>query len=111
MKLALIILSVLSIAIADVFVKFAAKSGDLMTVFKSPWFIAAIVLYIFELVVYTYLFVHKVELSYVGIVQTVIYAVVVLGSGFLFFHETFSMIQYVGIVLALVGVVLVNLPA
>jgi drug/metabolite transporter (DMT)-like permease len=40
----------------------------------------------------------------------VLYAVIVLGAGFIFFHETFTLLQYIGLTLALIGVVLINLP-
>jgi drug/metabolite transporter (DMT)-like permease len=99
----------MAIAIADVFLKQASHSNNFVSALKSGWFWAAIGMYIFQVVAFTYLFVSKIELSVVGIIQTVLYAAIVLGAGFFIYKETFTPLQYTGLGLALLGVILINL--
>ncbi len=104
----LVLLAVFAVAFADVFLKEASKVGTFSLTLRSPWFWAAAGMYLFQVVAFAYLFVSKVELSAVGVIQTALYAIIVLGAGLLFYHETFSATQYVGMALALVGVFLIN---
>ncbi len=102
--------SVLAISIADVFIKKAgvvAQSFGAM--FRNPWFIAAGLLYIVQVIGFGYLLFSGARLSWIGIVQTILYALVVIGSGVLLFHESISLIQAIGIAFAIVGLVLLNL--
>lgn len=66
-------------------------------------------LYIIQIVIFFYIFFKKAELGVVGIMQTALYALIVIGSGILFFDESFSLTQGLGIGLALLGVILINL--
>jgi drug/metabolite transporter (DMT)-like permease len=107
---AILIGSVLCISVADVFIKKAGVSvHSFGAMFRSPWFIAAAFLYILQVVGFGYLFFYGAKLSWIGIVQTILYALVVIGSGVLLFHESISVIQAVGIALAISGLVLLNL--
>jgi drug/metabolite transporter (DMT)-like permease len=108
LALPLVILAVTAVAIADVCLKKAALSGTLASALKSPWMIGAVALYLFQIFFFTYLFVSGTELLYVGILQTALYAAIVLTAGFLLFHESLSAVQMVGMVLALVGAILMN---
>lgn len=102
--------SVLAISIADVFIKKAGVAVQSFgAIFRSPWFIAAGLLYIVQVIGFGYLLFSGARLSWVGIVQTILYALVVIGSGVLLFHESISLIQAIGIVFALIGLVLLNL--
>ncbi|MHB1330675.1 MAG: hypothetical protein ACYCY6_01775 [Minisyncoccota bacterium] len=105
----LLMLAVAAVAIADVFLKKASLGHTLSEAFKSPWMLGAIALYLFQIIFFTYVFVAGAQLTNVGILQTALYAIIVLVSGFLFFKETLTPIQVSGIVLALAGVVLINL--
>ncbi len=108
--LALVTLAVSAVAIADIFLKQASSHGaSLLEAIKSPWMIGAVVLYLFQIFFFTYLFVSGAQLINIGVLQTVLYAVIVLLAGFLIFHESLSTLQIIGAALALVGVILVNL--
>ena len=105
----MLIAAVSAVGLADVFLKKAAVGGTgLAGALKSPWFVGAIALYLFQIFVFTYVFVSGFKLSLVGILQTGLYALITLTAGVLFFSESLSAIQISGIVLTLVGVVLLN---
>ena len=105
----MIILAAAAVAVADVFIKKAALGGSMMAAIKNPWFIGAAVLYLFQVAVFTWAFVAGWQLSIVGILQIVLYAIIVLVSGVVFFHETLTLLQWTGVALALGGVILLNL--
>jgi drug/metabolite transporter (DMT)-like permease len=105
----LLILAVTSVAIADAFLKQSQALGSLSKALMSPWVIAAVLLYLFQIVVFVYLFVSGARLSNIGITQTVLYALIVLIAAALFFKESFTLIQILGIILALIGVALLDL--
>jgi drug/metabolite transporter (DMT)-like permease len=109
LEIGLIILGVSSVGIADVLIKkiFSPRTGFFTDV-KNPLMIAVISLYIIQIIVFSFIFDHKAELGIVGIIQTALYAVIVIGSGILFFNEQISLLQWIGIGLAIVGVVLMN---
>ena len=107
---ALLFLAVTAVAIADIFLKQATANGaSLWEAIKSPWMLGAIFLYLFQIFFFTYVFVAGVPLISVGILQTVLYAVIVLLAGFLLFHESLTGIQIFGTILALSGVLLINM--
>jgi drug/metabolite transporter (DMT)-like permease len=102
--------SILAISIGDVFIKKAGVSSQsFAAMFKNPWFIGAALLYVVQVIGFGYLMFSGAKLSWIGIVQTILYALVVIGSGVLLFHESISLIQGVGIALAITGLVLLNL--
>ena len=107
----LLILAVAAVALADVCLKKAAQSGGtLAQAFLSPWMALAIGLYLFQIFFFTYLFVAGWQLSIIGNLQTVFYALVVLSFGVFYFHETLTAVQVAGICLALIEVYLINTP-
>ncbi len=106
----LLILAVTAVALADVCLKKAAQVGTLSQAFLSPWMALAIGLYLFQIFFFTYLFVAGWQLSIIGNLQTVFYALVVLSFGVIYFHETLTAVQMAGICLALIGVYLINIP-
>ncbi len=105
----LLLLAVTAVAIADVFLKKASVGHTFIETLKSPWMIGTILLYFFQIFFFAYVFVAGVQLVNVGILQTALYAVIVLTAGFLFFNETLSMIQIVGAILTFIGIALINL--
>jgi drug/metabolite transporter (DMT)-like permease len=107
---AAILLSVVAVAIADVMLKKAATHGDLILAFRSPWLATAIGLYLFQIGLFTIVFIAGWKLSIIGALQTALYALIVLAAGVLFFRETLTQIQVAGILLAIGGVVLINWP-
>jgi drug/metabolite transporter (DMT)-like permease len=105
----LLFVSVSAVAIADIFLKETQKAGSLGRALTSPWMLCAIILYLFQIFFFTYLFVSGAKLVNIGIMQTVLYAVIILVAGVFFFEETLSGVQIAGVILALLGVILLNL--
>jgi drug/metabolite transporter (DMT)-like permease len=110
LQISLIILAVIAVAVADAFLKKASDGGSLPRAFQSPWMIGAVLLYLFQILFFTYMFVAGWQLSLVGSLQTVFYALVVLLAGIFIFRESLSLVQGVGVLLAVGGVILINLP-
>lgn len=106
---ALLISAVSAVAIADILLKKTQSAGSFSKALTSPWMLGAIILYLFQILFFTYLFFNGAKIISVGIMQTVLYALIILVGGVSFFKETVSGIQVFGIVFALMGVVLLNL--
>ncbi len=111
LQILFIILVVVAVAIADACLKKASDAGSLHRAFQSPWMMGAILLYLFQILFFTHMFVAGWELSLVGSLQTVFYALVVLLAGVFMFRETLTLVQGVGIMLSIGGVILINLPS
>lgn len=105
----LLFLAISAVAIADVFLKKTQTLGSMTNAFMSPWMLGAVVLYLFQIFFFTYLFISGEKLTSIGIMQTVIYALIVLVSGIFLFGETLSITQMVGVFFAIFGVVLLNI--
>lgn len=106
----LVVIAGASVAIADGLVKQSAfKTHSFSVALKNPLMILAIVLYILQIVLFSYVFVKRWELGIVGLMQMVVYAAIVILLGVLFFHEKISMLQAYGMFLAFTGVLLMNL--
>lgn len=110
LQISLIILAVIPIAVADSFLKKASTEGSLHRAIQSPWMIAALLLYLFQILFLTYIFITGWQLSLVGSLQTVFYVLVVLLAGIFIFRETLTLVQGVGVLFAVGGVILINLP-
>ena len=109
-EIVLVVIAVSSVAIADVFEKkIAVKASNIWTALRDPLIIAVISLYLLQIFIFLYVFVKKAELGFVGIVQTALYAIIVIGSGVLFFEEQISLLKGIGMALAVIGVILINL--
>jgi drug/metabolite transporter (DMT)-like permease len=104
----LIIIAVAAVAVADVCLKRATLPGSLAHALSSPWTLAAVALYLIQVVLFVVVFVNGWKLSVVGMVQTTLYAVVTLGAGVLLFGEVLSLKQALGLAFAAVGVVLLS---
>jgi drug/metabolite transporter (DMT)-like permease len=100
--------AIIAVAVADVLLKKAAMNGGLEGALRSPYLWGAIALYLFQIGFFTYAFVVGWKLSVVGALQTALYALIVVASGVLLYRESLSPQQLVGILLAIVGVVLIN---
>lgn len=105
----LLILAVAAVAIADVFLKKIQAVGSMSQALTSPWMLGAILLYLFQIFFFTYLFISGAKLTSIGIMQTVVYALIVVGSGIFLFGESLSVVQIIGVVLAISGVVMLNI--
>ena len=107
--LGMLIVAVTAVGIADVFLKKAAVAEvGFMASLRSPWMLAAIVLYLVQILLFTYIFEHGTKLSLVGIMQTGLYAIITLGAGILYFNETLTSVQIMGIIFTITGIILLN---
>jgi len=111
LHLVLIVLSVAAVAIGDIFLKKASLAGDFTRALGSPWMAFAVVLNLYQIVFVTYVFAAGWRLSIVGMLQAVLYALIILGAGILYFKESVTAAQGLGMGLAFAGVVLMNLEA
>jgi drug/metabolite transporter (DMT)-like permease len=111
LQISLIILAVIGVAVADALLKKASNEGNLHRAIQSPWMIGALLLYLFQILFLTYMFIAGWELSLVGSLQTVFYVLVVLLAGIFIFRETVNLVQGLGILLAVGGVILISLPS
>ncbi len=110
LEVGLIVIAVSAVAVADVFEKkIAVDVSSFWTAVRNPLMMAVAALYGLQIAIFLYVFVKKAELGTLGIIQTALYAIIVIGSGVIFFNEHISMMQGIGIGLAIVGVVLINL--
>ena len=103
-----ILSAVMAVAIADVLIKKAATQGSLGVALRSPWLLGAVGLYLFQILVFLIAFHAGWKLSIIGVLQTALYALIVLTAGMLLYHESLSRLQLAGILLALIGVVLIQ---
>lgn len=102
-------LGLVAVSFADVLAKKISHGQDsVWGAVQNPLFLAILAMYMIQILVFLYVFVRKAELGIVGIAQTVIYAIIVVGSGVLFFHEGLSFPKVIGTILAIGGVVLMN---
>lgn len=104
-----IILAGLAVAIADMLIKKTSVSGDYLLVFKNPLMLGVLLLYLAQIAFFVYVFINNWQLGVVGNLQMVFYSIGVVLLGVFAFGESLSIIQYFGIGLALVGVILMNL--
>ena len=95
-------------AVADVLLKRAAVGGNFEQALRSPFLWSAIALYLFQIVFFLYAFVAGWKLSAIGVLQTALYALIVLAAGVLLYRETLTPGQLLGTVLAIGGVVLIT---
>ena len=98
-----------AVAVADVFIKKASVLSSFPAIFKNIWMIFAVLLYLLQIFIFAYLFSAGLKLSYVGIVQIILYALIVLLSSVLFFRETLTLFEAIGMTLGIIGIILINL--
>lgn len=109
-ELGLMVIAVIAVAIADVLTKkIAFTVANYETALRNPLLFLVVALYLLQIGIFLFLFVKKAELGVVGVVQTALFAVIVIGSGVLFFNEKISTVQTIGMGLAIVGAVLTSL--
>lgn len=103
-----IIMAGIAVGVADALIKKSTLSG-FWSAFHSPYMLAVLALYIAQVVFFIYVFVNGWELGIVGNLQMVFYSITVVTIGLIVFGEKISTIQWLGIGLALIGVVLMNI--
>jgi len=104
-----IILAGIAVAIADGLIKKTAIYGNFWSAFKNPLMILVLLLYVAQVVFFVYVFMNDWNLGIVGNLQMVFYSISVVLMGIFIFGETLSLIQGIGIIFALIGVILINL--
>lgn len=110
-EFALIAAAVASVAIADVCLKkIAVNAATLRGALTQPLLLTVIALYSLQIAIFLYIFIKNSPLTLVGVVQTALYALIVIAAGALFFNERVTGVQGIGILLALAGVILIYLP-
>lgn len=108
LQLFLIALSGLVIAIADALIKKVSAEGSFWQAFMSPWMIAVYVLYFIQIIFAILVFIFHKELGVYSNFFLVFYSLASIGLGYFLFKEHLSLVQYIGIAFALVGVLLMN---
>lgn len=109
MQILVIILVGVSVGVADALIKKLALAGSFWAAMKNPLALAVLALYALQIALFVYVFRHQWKLGIAGNVQMVFYSLTVIILGLIFFKEQLSLIQGMGIGLALVGVVLMSL--
>ena len=110
LEIGLIILAAISVGVADVLIREEAVSANtLLKAIENPLTILIILLYGIQILVFSFLFVQKAQLGIVGIMQTALYAVIIIASGILFFREKITLIHMIGVSCGLLGAILMNL--
>ena len=105
----LITIAVIAVAVADVLIKrIVTRHDSFMPSLTHPHTLLVVLLYGVQVVIFAYVFFHKANLSFVGVIQTALYALVVVGSGVLFFGEKITFVNGLGMALAIFGVILLN---
>ncbi len=104
-----VICSAITVAMADVLIKKAAShTTHLLELFTNPIFLAAIGLYLVQITLFAYVFMKKADLGTIGVTQTILYDIIVVGSGLLIFKENLSLSKGLGIVCAILALYLIN---
>lgn len=86
----------------------ARDESPLTCAVSGPWFWGAVSLYLLQIGFFTAAFVSGWKLSVLGALQTALYAVIVLVAGVVLYRETLTPAQFIGMVLALGGVALIQ---
>jgi len=107
-QLSAIILAGVAVAIADAIIKKISVSSSFWLAFKNPWMLAIILLYLAQIIFFVYVFMNKWNLGFVGVLQMVFYSVTVVLVGLLYFGENITLLQGIGMIFALIGIVLIN---
>ena len=109
LHLSIIFLSVISIAASDILIKKIAIRQNFLISLKNPWLLVVFLFYLIQIILLIYIFSRNWNLSIVGNLQIIFYSILLLLAGYLIFGETISLLQTIGIAIALIGVILINL--
>lgn len=105
----LISLAGVSVGTGDIFIKMAAENAHgSISALIHPFFAAAVGLYLLQITLITYIFLHERSISAVGILQIALYAIFTVVGGHILFNERITTGHAVGITLVLAGALLVN---
>ena len=103
-----ILTTALLIAVADSLIKQSATSGDFWGVVLSPWMLGAFALYGIQILLTLYIFLNKGELAIYANLFVAFYSIFTVVIGVFVFKEHLSLVQGIGILVALLGVFLIH---
>lgn len=103
----LVFLSAFVVIAGDSLIK-KISTESIMHSLKNPLMFLVYLLYFAQIVFAVYIFIYKGELAIYANYYVVFYAILGVVFGLVFFRENLNLIQFLGILLALVGVVLMN---
>ena len=109
MQILVIILIGVSVGVADALIKKLALAGNFSSALRNPLSLAILALYALQIALFVYVFRQQWKLGIAGNVQMVFYSLTIVILGIIFFREHISLIQGLGIGLALAGVALMSL--
>ncbi|MDB5189076.1 MAG: hypothetical protein JWL82_33 [Parcubacteria group bacterium] len=107
-QLFLIVLSGLTIALADTIIKKISSGRTFVDAFFNPWMLLVYILYFVQILFAIWVFMYQKELGIYSNIFIVFYSILSIGFGILIFREHLSLLQYAGIGLALVGILMMN---
>ncbi|MFO0702462.1 MAG: hypothetical protein U0514_01070 [Candidatus Andersenbacteria bacterium] len=96
-------------AAADTFLKQSTAGATFAQAVRNPLMLVVVALYLAQIGLLAVTFVRHAKLGVIGPLQTVLYSLLVVATGFFIFHERLSVSQLVGVGFALVAVVLLAL--
>lgn len=108
-QLLAVIMAGVSVGIADSLIKRIALTGSFWSALKSPWMAVVLLLILVQVSFFIFVFRRHWDLGIAGSIHIVFYALTILLAGLFIFGENISLTQGIGIGLALVGVVLMNI--
>ena len=109
MNALLVFLSAVLIILADTLIKKVSLQGSFTAAFLDPWMLVAYVLYFIQIVLAIIVFNHKGELAIYADLFVVFYCLFGVLIGVLFFKESLSAFQMVGVALAIIASILLNI--
>lgn len=98
------------IAIADSLIKKSASmTNNLISALINPLMFAVLLLYVLQIALLGYIFIKKWELSIAVILEITTLPAIVIAIGILYFREKLTFIHQIGILIALIGAILMNI--
>ena len=105
----IIVAAGLSVAVGDMLIKkVAIASGNMTSAIAHPLMVAALGLYILQIVLFAYVFVRRWDLGVVALLQMVFYSAACVLMGRFLFGERITFQQGLGMLLAFLGSLLMN---
>lgn len=108
-RLTLVFFSALTIIIADSLIKNISTDQTFFSIIKNPWMLLIYGLYLVQIFFTIFIFIFKGEIAIYANSFIIFYGILGIIIGVLFFKETITLLQMLGIGLGLLGAVLMNL--
>src|SRR5258708_4217290 len=101
--LAAVFLSALFITAADALIKKTSVQGNFVAALIDPWMLGILLLYFVQILLAIYIFTNQGGLAVYGNLFIVFYSIMMVLAGVLFFREQLTLVQSLGVALALLG--------